>query len=368
MILAVGRQCRGETAELQTQLLLKLLRVHAARRELSQRCPQNGHIRKLRLRQIIGLEIGRRIHNAVGLHGMEDKAAIGLRLRRDGGRVARQVRKLHVRDRSQRFRAIRLLLERGKPLLPINNSAALRLVQRFKRILQRLAFALLPFLAAGLRRAQEDFGGMRIFQQQAAQKRLIISCADGGAQIVEHLAEAQAGGGVAAIQPAGQDLKLKDQPARHRAVIAFAELEFEARKRGLDLLTVKAVFAERGQRIADRRLNGGQVGLAEVLHTQQKIRLHTLLVAAEHHVLGKALFQNRAAQRRVVAAAEYVRQHLRGEECLRVPVCSDHVAAAELPALLHRFSGGKRIVDRPALRPDGWLGMDLRVRVDGCEL
>ena len=90
------------------------------------------------------------------------------------------------------------MLERGKPLLLRDDLAALRLIQCFERFFKRCALPLLPFLAAGLRRAQEDFGGMRIFQQQAAQKRLIISCADGGAQIVEHLAEAQAGGGVAA--------------------------------------------------------------------------------------------------------------------------------------------------------------------------
>ena len=106
---------------------------------------------------------------------MEDKAAIGLRLRRDGGRVARQVGKLHMRDRCQRLGAVRLLLERGKPLLLRDDLAALRLIQCFERFFKRCALPLLPFLAAGLRRAQEDFGGMRIFQQQAAQKDLFSS-------------------------------------------------------------------------------------------------------------------------------------------------------------------------------------------------
>ena len=209
---------------------------------------------------------------------------------------------------------------------------------------------------------------MRVLQHQPAQEILIISRADGSVQRVKHLAEPQAHSRVAAVKPAGQDLKFKDQTARHCAVIAFAQLEFKACQRSLDLRTVNSVFAERGERIADRSLDGGQVGFAEVLHAQQKIRLHALLVAAEYHIFCKPLFQNRAAERRVVAAAEHIAQHLRGKKRLRILICPEHIAAAKLPALLRRFSGRERIFDRPALCPDGRLRMDLRVWVDGCKL
>ena len=368
MILAVRRQRHAEAVKLQTQLLLQFQRIHAASRKLSQRRAQNGHIRKLFLCQIIGRKINRRIDNTVGLHGMENEPSVLLHLRRNRGRIARQVGKPDMRDRRKRFRAIRLLLKCGKPLLFTDNPAALRLIQCFACFFQRLAFTILTRLSAGQRRLQEHLGGMRVLQHQPAQEILIISRADGGVQRVKHLAEVQARGRIAVIQPAGQNLKLKNQAARHCAVIALTELEFKARKRCLDLLTVKAVFTETGEGIAERSLNGGQIRLAEVLYLQKQDRLHALVVAAERHILGKSLFQNCAAQRRVIAAAEHIAQHLRGEECLRVPVCSDHMAAAELPAAKRILSGRQRVGNSRARRTDRLLYGNLRGRVDGCEL
>ena len=298
---------------------------------------------------------------------MDDHPSVFPELGRHRGGVARQVRQANVRDRGQRLRAVRLLLERGEAGLPGADLVLLLRGERLQHSGKGFLFPGLPRFAAGRGRLHEDAGGVIAAQQQPAQKRLIIARADRLPQLLEDRAEAQAGCRVAAIEPAGQDLQREHQPARHRAVVALAQAELEARERRFDLLAVEPLLAKVRQGPADGLLDGGQIIAAEVLHLQQEHRLQAFVVAAERHILGQARFQHGAAQRRVVAAAQHVAEDLRGKERLRVLARADDIALPELPAGLGRFSGREGVFDRLARRADGRLRADVGIGEDGCK-